>query len=104
TANANCLATNPPSVNGLEGWLGDDTLDGNGCLAAVAAYLLAPAAVTVTQAGPGNSPGSSSGGEGNDTLKAIAGVAGSNFDDTITGGNLLFGGCGKDTITGGPTN
>jgi Ca2+-binding RTX toxin-like protein len=105
TANSNCFATNPPSINGLEGWLGDDTLDGNGCQLAVAAYLLAPAGVTVSQSGPGNSPGSSSGGEGNDTLKSIAGVAGSQFDDTITGGNILFGGGGNDTINApGSTN
>jgi len=99
TGNASAGAT----PNGLEGWLGDDTLKGNGGFVEIAAYLFAPAAVTVTM-GSGNSNGSSSGGEGNDTLIGITGIAGSNFNDTLTGGNILFGAGGDDHITGGPSN
>ena len=102
TLTANSGAGTTP--NGMEGFLGDDTLDGNGAFVALAVYLFSPASVTVTMAGPGNSPGSSSGGEGADTLKSITGVVGSNHDDNITGGNLLFGSGGNANITGGSTN
>src|SRR5205807_2494143 len=86
------------------GGLGDDTLNGGGGLIEIAAYLLAPAGVTVNMGIPGQQNGSATGGEGNDTLMNITGVAGSNFDDTITGGNILFGGGGNDSITAGASN
>jgi Ca2+-binding RTX toxin-like protein len=91
--------------NGLEGWLGDDTLEGNGGFVQIAAYLFAPGPVTVDMGNPaGGVAGSATGAEGNDTLSHITGVAGSQFADDITGGNILFGGGGADTINAGPSN
>jgi Ca2+-binding RTX toxin-like protein len=101
TGNSASALPNGP-VNGLEGGPGADTIDGNGGAFEIGAYLLAPSAVTVTSSGPGTLKGlagTSSGGEGSDTLDNLTGVAGSNFDDTLTWGVIIFGGAGNDTIT-----
>jgi Ca2+-binding RTX toxin-like protein len=88
-------------VNGLEGGPGNDTINGNNGALEIGAFLLAPAAVTVTPSGPGTTGlnGTSSGGEGNDTLSNLTGVAGSNFNDTLTWAGVIFGGDGPDSIT-----
>lgn len=87
----------------LTGGLGDDILIGGGGKGLDwAHYDNAPFAVTVNL-----QTGKASGGDGNDTLIEIEGVAGSSFNDTLTGddeNNSLNGGKGKDSLIGGLGN
>jgi Ca2+-binding RTX toxin-like protein len=94
--------------NILRGEGGDDTIDG-GAGRDRASYLEATAAVVVslTDVVAGHSGGSSSGGDGADTLIDIEDVWGSAFDDTLSGNaadNRLFGDAGADTLRGGAGN
>jgi Ca2+-binding RTX toxin-like protein len=85
------------SSDTLSGGLGNDFLDG-GSSNDTADYTAAAGAVTINLA-LGNATG-----EGNDTLLNIENATGSNFDDTITGSslaNVLNGGGGNDTLSGG---
>jgi len=87
--------------NTLIGGGGDDSLDG-GDGVDTASYATASAAVTASLA-----TGSATGGDGNDTFVNIESLAGSNFDDTLTGdagSNSLTGGNGNDTLNGGDGN
>ena len=84
----------------LHGGDGNDTLTGrsNGV---IASYAGSAAGVTVSlaQAGAQNTIGA-----GIDTLTQIAGLTGSDFDDTLTGDyrtNWLIGGFGNDALHGG---
>ncbi|SDY83415.1 calcium-binding protein [Nitrosomonas sp. Nm33] len=84
----------------LRGLLGDDVLVGGGGKAFDwASYVDAPSAVTVYLAS-----GTSSGGDGNDTLIGIEGIIGSNYNDTLISGDngaALRGGLGNDILQGG---
>lgn len=85
----------------LIGGLGDDTLDG-GDGNDTASYRTATGGVTVNLL---NS--TSSGAAGNDTLRNIENLRGSEFDDTLTGdmnANSIDGGAGNDTLIGGLGN
>lgn len=76
---------------------GDDTVDGRGGFDVVV-YVQSPAAVVVDLAA-----GSSSGGEGADTLTSLEGAVGSAFDDELYGDDLdnsLFGVGGDDALDG----
>jgi len=82
----------------LAGGAGNDSLDG-GDGEDLASYAKAPKAVAVSLF-----TGRSSGGDGNDTLVGIEAVAGSRFNDTLTGGagdETLSGGKGDDELDGG---
>lgn len=88
----------------LTGKLGNDVLIGGGGFGFIdfAHYDGATAAVTVNLAA-----GTSSGGDGNDTLSGIEGVTGSNFSDTLVGDandNTLIGNKGNDSLLGGDGN
>ncbi len=83
----------------LEGGLGKDTLRGNGGYDSVT-YGLAKKAVTVNLANSALNKGEAAG----DTFQSIEGLGGSNFKDKLTGndiGNIINGGLGSDTLTGG---
>lgn len=85
-------------ANTLQGFGGDDVLDGRAGIDTVI-YRDATAAVTVNLA-----TGKSTGGSGADTLISIENVVGSRFNDTITGNagnNVLDGFLGNDRIDGG---
>jgi len=88
----------------LTGKLGNDVLIGGGgdWVVDFAHYDGATSAVTVNLAA-----GTSSGGDGNDTLSGIEGVTGSNFNDTLVGDskdNTLIGNKGNDSLLGGDGN
>ncbi len=88
----------------LTGKLGNDVLIGGGGFGFVdfAHYDGATSAVTVNLAA-----GTSSGGDGNDTLSGIEGVTGSNFSDILVGDandNTLIGNKGNDSLLGGDGN
>ena len=88
----------------LTGKLGNDVLIGGGGFGFIdfAHYDGATSAVTVNLAA-----GTSSGGDGNDTLSGIEGVTGSNFNDTLVGDandNTLIGNKGNDSLLGGDGN
>jgi Ca2+-binding RTX toxin-like protein len=90
-------------IDDLEGGAGNDTLDG-GADFDFASYVVATSAVTVSLAvsGPQNT-----GGGGTDTLIAIEGLIGSDFNDTLTGdggNNILDGGGGRDVLHGASGN
>ena len=110
----NDTLTGDGNINILLGGLGDDTLSGRagndtldgGAGTDLADYSGATGAVTVNLAANA-SYGTSSGADGNDILYGIENVAGSNFNDTITGdinGNLLSGNGGNDTLYAGAGN
>ncbi len=96
----NDLITGSTGSDSLSGHFGDDIIDGGAGLDRVQ-YYFSGAAVTVDLvAGTAT-------GEGNDTLISIEQVAGSRFDDIITGGaenNDFFGQAGNDIIRGGDGN
>lgn len=82
----------------IEGRAGNDTLDGGSGID-TASYVSATGGVTVNL-----QAGTSSGADGNDTLANFENVAGSEFDDNLTGdgaANLLYGLGGNDTLSGG---
>ena len=88
----------------LTGKLGNDVLIGGGGFGFIdfAHYDGATSAVKVNLAA-----GTSSGGDGNDTLSGIEGVTGSNFNDTLVGDandNTLIGNKGNDSLLGGDGN
>ncbi len=93
--------------NFLRGGLGDDTLDG-GEGSDWADYQSASGTVQVilTDAvtNGGATGGTTSGADGNDTLRSIENIRGSFSSDVLTGnssGNFLRGGLGNDTLDGG---
>ena len=84
----------------LTGKLGNDVLiGGDGSAFDWAHYDHAPSAVTVNLAA-----GTSSGGDGADTITGIEGAIGSKFDDILVSGmsdSSLYGGDGNDSLVGG---
>jgi uncharacterized delta-60 repeat protein len=95
----NDTLTGDANNNDFNGYLGNDSIVGNGGLDKVW-YWDATSAVTVNLAA-----GTATGGAGNDTLVGIRGAAGSNFNDSLTGtsgdSDTLLGGLGDDTLDGG---
>jgi len=94
----NDTLTGNSGANQLQGFAGDDRLDG-GTGIDTAVYLDAAAAVNVSLV-----TGTATGGSGSDTLISIERVVGSRFNDTLVGssGNESFlGGFGNDSIDGG---
>ena len=95
---ANLLVGNKAN-NVLAGLGGADTLDG-GSGSDTANYAASPSAVNVSL-----STGIGSGGDAaGDTLIRIESLAGSSYDDTLTGNwdaNALTGGAGNDSLSGG---
>ncbi len=88
----------------LNGKLGNDVLIGGGGFGFIdfAHYDGATSSVTVNLAA-----GTSSGGDGNDTLSGIESVTGSNFNDMLVGDandNTLIGNKGNDSLLGGDGN
>lgn len=86
----------------LSGGAGNDALDG-GSGRDIAYFNGATAAVTATLA-PDGSATVSAAGIGTDTLTGFEGLRGGDLGDTLTGNadqNLLHGGRGNDTLTGG---
>jgi Ca2+-binding RTX toxin-like protein len=84
----------------IEGFGGNDTIDGNGGPTVRATYNLSPAGVTVNLA----TGTASDGWGGTDTLTGIHQISGSNSGDTLIGDaadNFLEGRPGNDTIDGG---
>jgi Ca2+-binding RTX toxin-like protein len=89
----------------LIGGAGNDTVDG-GAGADTTIYAFATLGVTVslTDAVAGRTGGTSAGPDGVDTLVDIENIAGSVFDDQLTGNsgaNILVGGNGVDALFGG---
>jgi Ca2+-binding RTX toxin-like protein len=85
----------------INGGLHADTIDG-GAGVDFTAYTGAPSAMTVDL-----STGTTSGGDGSDSLTNIENVTGTGRNDTIIGNglqNLLDGGAGDDTLRGGSGN
>ena len=85
----------------INGGLHGDTIDG-GPGADFTAYTGAPSAMTVNLA-----TGTTSGGDGTDTLSNIENVTGTGRNDTLIGNdlqNLLDGGAGDDILRGGNNN
>lgn len=92
-----------PGDDILEGMAGDDTLQGGDGID-LTSYISSDSGVEVDL-----ESGTSSGGQGNDSLVSIEGVVGSNHNDTLTGSlsadNTFEGGFGEDYIDGkGGTN
>jgi hypothetical protein len=89
-------------LNLLAGISGDDTIDGRGG-GDIVAFLTATGAVTANLA-----TGSSSGaGEGTDSLSNVSGLAGSAYDDVLTGDgerNVILGRDGNDQLSGAGGN
>ena len=85
-------------ANVLTGGAGDDLIDG-GAGVDTADYSGADASVTVDLAA-----GTATGGDGNDLLSNIENIAGSDYDDSLTGDgadNVILAGGGNDTLIGG---
>ncbi|MBZ9647468.1 M10 family metallopeptidase C-terminal domain-containing protein [Sphingobium sp. 3R8] len=84
----------------LNGGLGDDTLDGGADVDTVTyAGMAAGVTVSLAIAGAQNTIGA-----GTDTLVGIENLAGTSFNDVLTGNggaNVLTGGAGSDTLDGG---
>jgi Ca2+-binding RTX toxin-like protein len=84
------------TFNFFVGGAGNDVMDGRGGTNAVL-YTLAPQAVSV------NLGDGSASGDGLDTLIGIQGLAGSPFDDSLTGGartDVILGDTGNDALRG----
>ncbi|WP_085725524.1 calcium-binding protein [Pseudomonas sp. R37(2017)] len=89
--------------NTLYAGVGNNVLNGSTGIDS-ASYLYATSAVAVSLA---VTTAQATGGSGADTLIAIENLAGSNYNDTLTGdaaANLLSGGAGNDTLNGGAGN
>ncbi|MEP7301797.1 MAG: hypothetical protein ABI699_09740 [Caldimonas sp.] len=87
--------------NVLHSGAGNNVLDG-GAGRDTASYLYAGSAVSVSLVG--QNVAQATGGSGSDTLLSIEGLAGSDFNDTLTGNagaNTLDGGRGADLMIGG---
>jgi Ca2+-binding RTX toxin-like protein len=98
-ANANAIAGGAGN-DMIEGGAGDDALDG-GLGADTASYAGAGAGITVSLA---LASAQNTGGAGVDTLAGFENLAGSSFNDVLTGdgtANAIAGGTGNDTIDGG---
>ena len=97
--NDNDSLTGGDGYDSLNGGLGNDVLIGGGWGDIDwAHYDDAPSAVTVNLAA-----GTASGGHGNDILKGIESVMGSNYDDILRGdanSNFFSGNDGNDTLAG----
>jgi trimeric autotransporter adhesin len=90
--------TGNSSDNYLEGWLGNDVLDGGAGDLDIAGYYSATSSVVVNL-----TTGIATGADGTDSLKNIEGVTGGAFADTLTGNgglNLFEGRGGNDTLDG----
>jgi Ca2+-binding RTX toxin-like protein len=86
----------------LTGAAGADTLDG-GSGFDVASYAAAATGLTVSLAAPASNTGDAQG----DVFAGIEGLAGSAFNDVLTGdagANTISGGAGNDTLDGGSGN
>jgi Ca2+-binding RTX toxin-like protein len=103
------LATGAANITGnalantLYAGVGDNVLDGGSGIDTVS-YADATAAVTFSLA---STTAQATGGSGSDTLAGIENLAGSNYNDKLTGNaqaNVLDGGTGADTLTGGLGN
>ncbi len=103
--NGRILATSAASLTGndlnnvLYAGVGNNVLDG-GTGSDTASYAYASSGVNVTLA----SGAQTTGGSGSDTLVSIESLAGSKYDDHLTGNseaNTLNGGAGADTMSGG---
>ncbi|MCP2066835.1 beta strand repeat-containing protein [Pseudomonas laurylsulfatiphila] len=89
--------------NTLYAEVGNNVLNGGTGVDTVS-YFYAGSAVSVSLA---VATAQATGGSGSDTLIAIENLAGSNYNDTLTGNaaaNLLSGGAGNDTLDGGAGN
>ncbi|MXQ70734.1 beta strand repeat-containing protein, partial [Aeromonas caviae] len=89
--------------NTLYAGAGTNVLDG-GAGADTVSYTYATAGVTVSLA---STVAQATGGSGSDTLLNIEHLAGSNYNDTLTGNsgaNTLIGGLGRDVLTGNGGN
>ncbi len=80
----------------IDGGLGNDTIDGGGGFIDLASYDSAPGGVVVDLSRMDVQNTVSA---GNDLLLNIQGLIGSNFDDTLSGGNSLSGGGGNDLLS-----
>jgi Ca2+-binding RTX toxin-like protein len=95
----NDVLTGDANANVIEGNLGNDTLDGGAGVDTVS-YAHAAAAVTVNLATAGAQNTLAA---GSDTLSNFENLAGSGFNDTLTGNaaaNVVSGGGGNDLIDG----
>jgi Ca2+-binding RTX toxin-like protein len=98
----NAGASGPGQFVLLDGGLGNDTLNANGNPMAGAAYDDAMSAVNVNLSLDGIAQ--NTGGAGIDTLNGIHVLAGSSFNDTLTGSagaDVLYGADGDDLVSGG---
>ncbi len=99
-SNFNDTLTGTALANAISGGLGNDTIDGGAGVDTVS-YANASVAVTVNL---GLTAQQNTVGAGLDTLSNFENLAGSNFNDTLTGNagaNVLTGGAGADTLSGG---
>jgi len=97
----NDTLTGDGSDNFIEGGLGNDTLVG-GLGSDTASYAGATAGVTVSLALQGGAQNTVN--AGSDTLSGFENLAGSSFNDSLTGdanANILSGGAGNDTLNPG---
>jgi Ca2+-binding RTX toxin-like protein len=88
-------------INFLRGQGGADVLNGAGGSVDYADYINAPSAIRVNLGNPAANTGEAVG----DSYIAIAGLLGSNFNDTLigdAGDNFLLGWLGADVLDGGP--
>jgi Ca2+-binding RTX toxin-like protein len=99
----NDMLTGDAGSNVIDGGPGDDVLDG-GAGSDTASYAAAGAGVVVSLAVAGPQ---TTGGAGTDTLSSFENLAGSAFNDALTGDggdNILDGGAGADAMAGGAGN
>jgi Ca2+-binding RTX toxin-like protein len=104
--NGRILATGAANLTGnvlnniLYASSGDNALDG-GAGTDIASYLFASAAVNISLA---SGSAQTTGGSGSDSIVNIENITGSNFNDSLAGSataNILDGGLGDDSMTGG---
>jgi Ca2+-binding RTX toxin-like protein len=93
------LSGGPGDGDVIRGDGGIDTIDGGGGNQDIASFGTSPAPGVVVNLGAGTATG-----DGHDTLRDIDDIAGSPFDDQITGNgglNRIDGGPGNDELSGG---